>query len=675
MFEPGAQTSGGGGARPARPPAGVQGDERAPHGTVGTASDERRLAPGTDVLRELDELATRMHALAARTVHHDEGAPSWSGATRARVLGLLDRFPGLVAALRSPVLVAQRSAAAAAGSEREFVDHWSRATGSTRWQAAQEVAAAQALERLPQVRDAVVAGAMRTGHLDVLARTLEGASPKVAATLTSSQTQAEVVELARGTDAREFARTVAALVAEVDADHLETEREASRRARFLSMTHTREGTFLKGRLDPLAGQVLARALEATGHREDADRTHLQARADALTALARHALTGGMPALPGRPPRSTALSPSAVEPGTPSGHALVAGAARRAAADVVGGTPAHVVGGGSAALCGGAAFVGAPVDDAAVDDAAVDDAADVRVDLPDGAPSAPVAQVSLLVPAETWHEVRRLQHHRRRGRTASTPSNRSVGGRAPAVPGLDEGGLTPQPEPPPDGVPPAPPDGVPPAPPGGAAPVPPAVTDGGTVLSHTELAVALCDCSMTRVVMNAQGLPLDVGRASRSFTPAQRVAVVARDRMCAWNGCSAVPAVCQVHHVAWWHRDGGRSDLSNAVLLCSFHHHEVHRLDLDIERLVPPPRTGPSARAHPAGAEQRTLSGVIVGSRAVSSEVVGSEVVGGRVVGSEVVGSSGVGSRVAEPMRYRFRDRHGRVLNAPAPTAPPRGAAP
>ncbi len=611
MFEPGPQTSGGGGARPARPPAGVQGDERAPHGTVGTASDERRLAPGTDVLRELDELATRMHALAARTVHHDEGAPSWSGATRARVLGLLDRFPGLVAALRSPVLVAQRSAAAAAGSEREFVDHRSRATGSTRWQAAQEVAAAQALERLPQVRDAVVAGAMRTGHLDVLARTLEGASPKVAATLTSSQTQAEVVELARGTDAREFARTVAALVAEVDADHLETEREASRRARFLSMTHTQEGTFLKGRLDPLAGQVLARALEATGHREDADRTHLQARADALTALAQHALTGGMPSSPGRH-RPQPAGPSA---------------------------------GGS----------------------------DERDELPDGAPSAPVAQVSLLVPAETWNEVRRLQQKRRRrpGRPGSPAPIVSVprsgdGSMNAEAPTLTVDG--------PAGPSGGSPGDIEPASTPGAAPVPPAVTDGGTVLSHTELAVALCDCSMTRVVMNAQGLPLDVGRASRSFTPAQRVAVVARDRMCAWNGCSAVPAVCQVHHVAWWHRDGGRSDLSNAVLLCSFHHHEVHRLDLDIERLVPPPRTGPSAGAHPAGDEQRTLSGVIVGSRAVSSEVVGCSAVSSEVVGSSVVGSSGVGSRVAEPMRYRFRDRHGRVLNAPAPTAPPRRAA-
>ncbi|WP_244937794.1 DUF222 domain-containing protein, partial [Cellulomonas uda] len=66
-------------------------------------------------------------------------------------------------------------------------------------------------------------------------------------------------------------------------------------------------------------------------------------------------------------------------------------------------------------------------------------------------------------------------------------------------------------------------------------------EDGTVVSSHELAAALCDCAMTRVVMDERGVPLDVGRTRRMFTPAQRRAVVVRDQVCAWNGCSVAPA--------------------------------------------------------------------------------------------------------------------------------------
>jgi len=105
---------------------------------------------------------------------------------------------------------------------------------------------------------------------------------------------------------------------------------------------------------------------------------------------------------------------------------------------------------------------------------------------------------------------------------------------------------------------------------------------------SQLARLLCDAEIGRVVMAAPSRPLDVGRSHRVFTAAQRRAVIVRDRACAWNGCDVPAAFCEVHHIRWWDRDGGPTDLENGVLLCSHHHHTVHRLDLAIERLGEPP---------------------------------------------------------------------------------------
>ena len=75
--------------------------------------------------------------------------------------------------------------------------------------------------------------------------------------------------------------------------------------------------------------------------------------------------------------------------------------------------------------------------------------------------------------------------------------------------------------------------------------------------------------------------LNVGRTSRLATARQRHAVIARQEgVCAAPGCGL--SRLDVHHVAWWHRDGGRSDLSNLVGLCSGCHHLVHQDKLTIE---------------------------------------------------------------------------------------------
>ncbi|MFZ2046460.1 MAG: HNH endonuclease signature motif containing protein, partial [Trebonia sp.] len=69
--------------------------------------------------------------------------------------------------------------------------------------------------------------------------------------------------------------------------------------------------------------------------------------------------------------------------------------------------------------------------------------------------------------------------------------------------------------------------------------------------------------------NTPSLPLDIGY-SDSIPASIRRAVLLRDRGCAWPRCGRPAAWCDVHHLQ--HKeDGGKTAVSECVLLCQFHH--------------------------------------------------------------------------------------------------------
>ncbi len=86
---------------------------------------------------------------------------------------------------------------------------------------------------------------------------------------------------------------------------------------------------------------------------------------------------------------------------------------------------------------------------------------------------------------------------------------------------------------------------------------------------------LCDTTVSRIVTDPAGIPIDVGRAKRTPPARLRRAVVARDQGCRFPGCGRPPGWCDAHHVQHWTR-GGPTDLRNLVLVCGYHHRLLHR---------------------------------------------------------------------------------------------------
>ena len=95
---------------------------------------------------------------------------------------------------------------------------------------------------------------------------------------------------------------------------------------------------------------------------------------------------------------------------------------------------------------------------------------------------------------------------------------------------------------------------------------------GTPIPVDKIRDLACQSDILPAVFRGVSQPLDLGRSRRIASPAQRVALVARDKACV--GCGATANWCQAHHIIPWAVQG-RTDLDDMCLLCSRCHHKVH----------------------------------------------------------------------------------------------------
>ena len=102
----------------------------------------------------------------------------------------------------------------------------------------------------------------------------------------------------------------------------------------------------------------------------------------------------------------------------------------------------------------------------------------------------------------------------------------------------------------------------------------ALADGSPITAGEARRLA-CTAGLLPMVLGGRSEILDLGRTSRLFTPAQRKALAARDRVCRAAGCALPAPWCEAHHARepWAH--GGHTDLDDGLLLCRHHHQRAH----------------------------------------------------------------------------------------------------
>ena len=97
---------------------------------------------------------------------------------------------------------------------------------------------------------------------------------------------------------------------------------------------------------------------------------------------------------------------------------------------------------------------------------------------------------------------------------------------------------------------------------------------GPEIPRTTAERLACDADVQALLEDTRSNRLYLGRRQRLATPAQIAALTVRDgRRCQFPGC-ANTRYLNAHHVQHW-LHGGRTDVDNLLMICTFHHTLIH----------------------------------------------------------------------------------------------------
>jgi hypothetical protein len=123
----------------------------------------------------------------------------------------------------------------------------------------------------------------------------------------------------------------------------------------------------------------------------------------------------------------------------------------------------------------------------------------------------------------------------------------------------------------------------------------------------------CQATVGGIVFDESGTALDFGREQRFFTRKQKEALAIMWGGCAFPGCQRPPSWTEAHHIEFWARDGGRTDLADVIPLCRHHHLLCHNNGWEIQRdkgsnywLIPPIERDPDRKPIPLVSKSAAL---------------------------------------------------------------------
>jgi hypothetical protein len=111
----------------------------------------------------------------------------------------------------------------------------------------------------------------------------------------------------------------------------------------------------------------------------------------------------------------------------------------------------------------------------------------------------------------------------------------------------------------------------------------AMISGKYAISPSTARTLACDAGIIPAVLGGASEILDLGRATRTWSKAQRRAARLRDGGCVFPKCQAGLERCQLHHLKFWTLHHGPTDINNSAHLCHYHHHLVHHSPWTITR--------------------------------------------------------------------------------------------